>query len=240
MNWNIGCSGFSNPNWIGYFYPEELSNKEWLEFYAQHFDTLELNTTFYKMPTSSLLTNLYNRTPVDFCFVIKAPKLITHTQKFFESENLLRDFYSVLKINLKEKLGAVLFQLPPSFSYSEERLELLVNSLDSDFMNVIEFRNSSWWKDFVYKKLAMKNICFSGLSYPGLPDEVVINTEFAYYRFHGVPKLYYSMYSNSFLTEVYQTFQKNSQLKQGYLLFNNTASRAALENASYLQALISL
>lgn len=240
MKWNIGCSGFSNRNWVGYFYPKEISSKEWLEFYAHHFDTLELNSSFYKIPTSSLLNNLYKRTPSEFCFVVKAPKLITHTKRFIDVEDILSNFYSLLEINLKEKLGAVLFQLPPSFSFSEEKLNLLIHSLNSNFQNVIEFRHKSWWREDVFKILGENNICFCGVSYPGLPSDVITNTHFAYYRFHGNPKIYYSMYSKEYLNNVEQHFEKEKNVKQAYLVFNNTATRAALENASYLQALVSL
>ena len=240
MKWKIGCSGFSYREWEGYFYPESLPNTEWLEYYAQHFDSVELNATFYKPPTLPFLKNLYNRTPVDFCFVIKAPKLITHTQQFINCEKIISDFYSIVRNGLKEKSGSVLFQLPPSYQYSPQSLELIIENLNSSFRNVIEFRHKSWWKEAVFKKLAENNICFCSVSYPGLPAEPIINTDFVYYRFHGVPKLYYSMYDKSFLNSIAESIMQDKKVKEAFLLFNNTATRAALENASYLQEYVLL
>lgn len=240
MKWKIGCSGFSYKDWIDIFYPTDLPNREWLEFYANHFDTVELNATFYKFPTASFLKNLYNRTPPHFCFVVKAPKIITHLQQFNKTEKLLKDFYDVIKNGLKEKLGAVLFQLPPSYRYTEEHLETVINSMDKSFLNVIEFRHKSWWNKTVYKKLTAGKITFCSVSFPGLPEDIIINTATPYYRFHGVPKLYYSMYTNTFLNQVATKFLQDKKVKKGFFLFNNTATRAALENASYLQEYVSL
>jgi uncharacterized protein YecE (DUF72 family) len=235
MNYKIGCSGFSYKDWVGFFYPDDLSNTKWLEYYTTYFDTVELNSTFYKTPGLKFLKNLYKRTPPDFCFVVKAPKLITHTNRFASSEKIISHFYKIVKNGLQEKLGAVLFQCPPSFAYAEQHMQLILNSLDTSFLNVVEFRHKSWWNKSVYKKLGDANITFCGVSYSGLPDDVIINTSTPYYRFHGVPKLYYSMYSESFLNNVAQAFLKNKKVKKGFFLFNNTATRAALENAGYLQ-----
>ena len=240
MKWNIGCSGFSYIDWTEYFYPKELPPTSWLEYYAQHFDTVEINSTFYNMPGPAFLRNLHSKTPQDFCFVVKAPKLITHTNQFNNCEKLITEFYTVIKNGLNEKLGAVLFQLPASFNYTAQNLVLIINNLDSSFLNVIEFRHKSWWNETVYKKLAAKNISFCGVSYPGLPNEVIINTDSPYYRFHGVPKLYYSMYDNSFLKKRAQLLLENKNIEKGFFLFNNTATRAALENASYVQEYVSL
>ncbi|MEO5942854.1 MAG: DUF72 domain-containing protein [Ferruginibacter sp.] len=240
MKWKVGCSGFSYKDWIGLFYPDELSHKEWLEYYAQHLDTVELNSTFYKFTGVIFLKNLYKRTPPGFSFIVKAPKLITHTNRFAQSEKIISDFYKVVKNGLQDKLGAVLFQCPPSFSYTQQSLKLVMACMDTSFLNVIEFRHKSWWDKAVYKKLGEKNITFCSVSYPGLPKDVIINTASPYYRFHGVPKLYYSMYDEEYLTNVANTCLKNKKVKQGFFIFNNTATRAALENAAYLQEYFSL
>lgn len=235
MSWRIGCSGFSYKDWIGFFYPDNMPQSEWLSYYAGYFDTLELNVTFYRLPTLSFFQNLYRKTPADFSFVVKAPKEITHLKKFKDTEELILNFYSLLKKGLRDKLGAVLFQFPPAFSYSHESLNLICCSLDSSLLNVVEFRHKSWWKEEVYKELGRRNISFCGCSYPGLPDNLILNTKIPYYRFHGVPTLYYSMYTSIFLKKIADALLQNKKLEDGYLLFNNTATRAALENASYLQ-----
>ncbi|MEP6713354.1 MAG: DUF72 domain-containing protein [Ferruginibacter sp.] len=235
MKWKIGCSGFSYSDWNGLFYPEDLPSTKWFEYYASHFDTLELNVTFYKFPTLSFFRNLYDRSPDNFCFVVKAPKLITHTHRFHNSKKLLDDFYAIIKKGLKEKLAMVLFQLPPSFHCVDEHLTLITESMNTNFLNAVEFRHKTWWDEKIYKLLGSKQIIFCGISYPGLPDDVIINTTTPYYRFHGVPKLYYSMYGKPFLNNIADAFLQNKKVRKGFFLFNNTATRAALENASYLQ-----
>ena len=240
MSWRIGCSGFSYKDWIGFFYPDNLPLSEWLAFYAGYFDTLELNVTFYRWPNLSFLQNLYHETPEDFSFVVKAPRELTHFRKFKDTEDLLHNFYSLIKKGLKDKLGAVLFQFPPSFSYSPESLNLVCSSLDTSFLNVVEFRHKTWWNEEVYIQLGRRNICFCSCSYPGLPDDVILNTKTPYYRFHGVPKLYYSMYTPIFLEKIADALLQNKKVEDGYLLFNNTATRAALENASYVQEYFNL
>lgn len=240
MSWRIGCSGFSYKDWAGFFYPDDLPQSQWLAFYAGYFDTLELNVTFYRLPKLSFFQNLYLKTPGDFSFVIKAPGEITHLKKFKDIQDSLIDFYSLIKKGLKGKLRAVLFQFPPSFSYSPESLNLICSSLDRSFINVVEFRHTTWWNEEVYKQLGSQNISFCSCSYPGLPDEVILNTKNPYYRFHGVPKLYYSMYTPLFLEKIANAFMQNKKLEDGYLLFNNTATRAALENASFVQEYVDL
>jgi len=104
---------------------------------------------------------------------------------------MLNDFYALAREGLTEKLGPVLFQLPPKLTYSEEALELMLSQFDYNFLNAIEFRNSTWWRPGVIARLTKKNIVFCGVSFPGLQkDMAIINTSTCYYRFHGVPKLF--------------------------------------------------
>ena len=195
--WWIGCSGFHYQHWIGSFYPEDLPKRKWFEFYCEHFHTLELNVTFYRFPQLSFLQSWYKRSPDDFSFAVKAPRAITHYKKFNDTEKLISDFYSTIEEGLQEKLGCVLFQMPPRFDYTEERLEKIINSLDPSFNNVLEFRHESWWQQHVYDKLAKHKITFCGMSHPSLPDEIVQNTSVLYYSMHGVPNLYQSPYKIS-------------------------------------------
>src|ERR1700760_568766 len=120
MHCYIGCSGFYNKDWKELFYPKGLAQSKWFEYYCTQFNTLELNTTFYRFPTIEMLKKWYDKSPADFKFSVKAPRLITHYKQFNEVERLLNDFYSSVREGLKEKLGAVLFQLPARVVYSEE------------------------------------------------------------------------------------------------------------------------
>ena len=153
MNWRIGCSGFHYRDWKGIFYPSDIPQRKWFEYYSSKFDTLELNVTFYRFPQFRFLQNWYAISPDKFSFAVKAPRLITHYKQFRDCERLLGDFYSTTEEGLKDKLGAVLFQLPPKFHYTSERLDLLLCNIRKGFKNTIEFRHSSWWTDEVYKRL---------------------------------------------------------------------------------------
>src|SRR4029077_11454320 len=193
----IGCSGFHYKEWKNKFYPEKLPQSKWFDYYCQQFNTLELNVTFYRFPQLSFLENWYKKSPANFCFAVKAPRLITHYKQFNETEELLSDFYSTIKDGLKEKLGPILFQLPGKITYNTDLLKRIVNSLDDKFINTVEFRHASWWNKHVYDELEKHHIIFCGISHPQLPEDIIINSPTIYYRFHGVPKLYYSQYDET-------------------------------------------
>ena len=151
----------------------------------------------------------------------------------------MKDFYEVLQFGLQEKLGPVLFQLPPKMEYNPELLEAIISHTDPAFTNVIEFRNKTWWNREVMDILGENNITFCGVSFPALPDEAVVNTPAVYYRFHGVPKLYFSPYNEDFLLKIVKKIKRNKEVKNAYLFFNNTISAAALDNAKFVQEQLS-
>ena len=237
IRWHIGCSGFYYREWKGEFYPARLSQKKWFEFYSQHFNTIEINNTFYRFPEPKLFNNWYEKALPDFMFSVKVPQLITHRQKFRQTETMLQDFYGITREGLKEKLGPVLFQLPPSLKYDEELLRTMIEQMDILYQNVIEFRHISWWRKEVFASLNRANIIFCGVSYPGLINDAVTGLPTAYYRFHGVPRLYHSAYEQNFLQHIAQQMADDI-VKDAYVYFNNTASGAAIENAKTLQYLV--
>ena len=236
--WFIGCSGFAYKEWKEVFYPQGLPQSRWFDYYTKHFNTLELNVTFYRFPTLKSLQSWYNKAPEGFIFSAKVPRWITHYRKFEETERMLGDFYGLLKDGLKEKMGAVLFQLPGRFAYSKDKLQKIISQVDHSFNNVIEFRNESWWRKDVVSALKKNGIGFCGVSFPNLPDDAVINTATPYYRFHGVPKLFYSEYSKTFVKNIFEQLDAKKTIKTVYVYFNNTATPAAINNARYLQTLI--
>jgi len=236
--WFIGCSGFAYKEWKEVFYPQGLPQSRWFDYYTQHFNTLELNVTFYRFPTLKSLQSWYNKAPEDFVFSAKVPRWITHYRRFEETERMIGDFYGLLKEGMKEKMGAVLFQLPGQFAYSIEKLHKIIGQLDYSFTNVIEFRNEGWWRKDVMQLLKKNNVGFCGVSFPKLPDDAVINTLMPYYRFHGVPKLFYSQYSKAFVKKIYEQLAAKKSTTTIYVYFNNTATQAAINNARYLQTLI--
>ena len=237
INWYIGCSGFHYKEWRGLFYPEKLAQKKWFEFYAQHFNTIEINNTFYRFPEQKLFDNWYDKALPDFRFSVKVPQVITHQQRFRDTEKLLNDFYLIAREGLKEKLGPILFQLPPSMKFNESLLQSIIGQMNVTYENVIEFRHITWWRKDVFAALKKANVVFCGVSYPGLIDDAVANLPLSYYRFHGVPRLYYSGYDEPFLQRIAQQIA-GSETTTAYVYFNNTAEGAALENARYLQYLV--
>lgn len=114
IEWHIGCSGFHYKHWKEIFYPKNVPQRLWFEFYWQHFNTLELNVTFYRFPKVSMLESWYKRSAPDFIFSVKAPRLITHYKKMNDCEKLLSDFYQTVQEGLKEKTGCVLFNFHPN------------------------------------------------------------------------------------------------------------------------------
>jgi uncharacterized protein YecE (DUF72 family) len=238
MNWHIGCSGFHYKEWKGSFYPEKLAQRLWFEFYSSQFHTLELNVTFYRFPQLSFLENWYNKSPDSFLFAVKAPRLITHYKQFSECDDLLADFYATCRKGLKDKLGPILFQVTPQLKYSDQKLKRILDSLDPSFTNVIEFRHADWWRKEVKDELTKKGVIFCGISYPGLPKEPVVNTDIAYYRFHGVPQLYHSPHKEADIRETTEFFHSHKNLNRVFIYFNNTASLAAIDNARFLESLV--
>ncbi len=233
--WWIGCSGFHYKHWRNHFYPEGLAMKKWFEYYCEHFNAVELNVTFYRFPQVSFLKTFYDRSPEAFRFAVKAPRAITHYKKFIASTELMSSFYDTVNKGLKEKLGCILFQLPPRMAYTQEKIDHIISCLDPAFPNVIEFRHETWWNDKVYKQLARHNITFCGISHPTLPDDIIINNPLVYYRFHGTPELYKTPYSIEFLQQVAETIKSKRKSKEVFLFFNNDIDVSAPRNAAEMK-----
>ncbi|GAB3229201.1 DUF72 domain-containing protein [Hymenobacter seoulensis] len=236
----IGCSGFSYRDWKGVFYPPELPPRKWFAYYCTQFNTLELNVTFYRMPELKAFEQWYDQSPPDFRFAVKAPRQVTHYKKFGpEALPILADFYATVREGLKEKLGPILFQLPPKSAYTEEYLDRILEAMDPDFLNVLELRHPSWWDGEVFRRLARHGVSFVGQSHPlPLPDEVVANTPTVYYRFHGVPELYKSPYSPAFLQRIATEIETAEQVQEAYVYFNNGVGGVGALNALEFQQLV--
>ncbi|MBA2248701.1 MAG: DUF72 domain-containing protein [Chitinophagaceae bacterium] len=233
--WWIGCSGFHYKEWKEVFYPKGIPQTKWFEFYSSQFNTIELNTTFYRFPRPEALQAWYHRCPTDFRFSVKAPRLITHYKNFKESESMLGDFYASVYEGLGDKLGCVLFQLPSRLPYSDELLNRIIENVDPSFDNVIEFRHDSWWSKKIYNKLKKHSVSFCGISHPELTDEVIRNTSILYYRFHGVPVLYKSEYKKNIIKKVKEDIKDSGKFSEAYVYFNNTWGMGGINNARHMQ-----
>lgn len=237
MKFYTGCSGFYYKEWKNIFYPAGLPAKDWFKYYCKHYNTIEINSTFYRIPSPASLERWYQDSPEDFLFSIKAPRTITHLKRFDVNRGEIDAFYHLIAEGLQQKLGNILFQMPPSFSYTPEGLLLICEQLDNRFHNVVEFRHASWWQPEVFERFRQNNIIFCGQSYPGnLPETAVVNGSLVYYRFHGKPVLYKSEYPEAALQELLN--QLGPEAKKVFIYFNNTWGDAALKNSRQMQELV--
>lgn len=236
MQFHIGCSGYSYREWKEIFYPKGLPAKDWFHFYTTHFSMLELNNTFYNFPKLKNLQSWYSKAPDDFIFVVKAPRTITHHKKLKDCADLINEFYNVCNEGLQEKLGCLIFQMPPSYHYSEENLARIINAADKNFTTVFELRHASWWNTNVYKAFKENHIVFCSVSFPELNDDVVTTSETLYYRFHGIPDLYFSTYSEEALKIIAdKIIEEKENIQTVYCAFNNTGNLGAIDNAKWIR-----
>ena len=141
----VGCSGYYYNHWIGRFYPEDLPKNKWLVYYSEHFNTVEINNTFYRMPEDKPVLNWYAITPGNFLFAVKGFRYFTHRKRLIVDEQMLEllDRFQKTISNFRDKLGPVLWQLPGSSKGDPQRLEKFCSVLSKDFRYVFEFRNAS-------------------------------------------------------------------------------------------------
>lgn len=234
-NQYIGCSGYYYPAWKGKFYPEGLKPKDWLGYFSSVFNTVELNGTFYRTPKLTDLQKYYDATPADFRFSVKMSKQITHIRKLKESRELVNEFQALIREGLQEKCMHFLFQLPPSFHYSEENLALVIETIPNLPENVVEFRHISWWTEEVRQKLAAAEITFCNVDFPGMDTFFMHTTSSFYLRLHGNPVLFKSPYEPADLERFYKEIPTDSKSTSVY--FNNTYYEAGYTNAQQLMRL---
>ena len=227
----VGTSGFVYDDWRGRFYPEKLPRHKWLEYYSEQFHTIELNNSFYRLPSESAFQRWHDVTPSDFTFALKVSRFITHIKRLKNTEEAVDTFISKARI-LGEKLGPLLYQLPPSLHRDDDILESFLSTLPSGLQHVIEFRHHSWFEDEVFEILRRYATGFCIFDMPDLTCPLVATADFAYVRFHGSTGLYYSCYSED---EMDNWAKKLAQLPDSvrhlYIYFNNDAQAFAVSNA---------
>jgi len=236
----IGTSGWHYEHWQDIFYPAKLSKNKWLEFYARHFSTVELNNTFYRLPSEAAFAAWYNVSPTDFSFAVKVSRFITHIKRLRDTENSVANFLARAEI-LKEKLGPLLYQLPPNMHRNDERLESFLLTLPKGMKHIFEFRHESWLDEKVFSLLHKYGAGLCVFDMPGFTSPLVATADFAYIRFHGSTGLYFSCYSDEELADWAKKISALAAgLKEVYIYFNNDAEAFAVKNAmtirEYLKA----
>ena len=226
----IGTSGWHYDWWREVFYPAKLPRSRWLEFYSSHFPTVELNNSFYRLPSERAFDNWRDQTPEGFVFAVKVSRFITHIKRLKEVEEPLETFLSRAR-HLNEKLGPLLYQLPPNMHRNEGRLEAFLKILPGGLEHVFEFRHESWFDDRVFELLRKYNCGFCSFDMPGMSCPLVATADFAYIRFHGSSGLYYSCYSDEELRDWAERISGLGGVGKVYIYFNNDAEGYAIQNA---------
>jgi len=242
----IGTSGWNYAHWQDVFYPQGLSQGKWLQYYAEFFNCVELNVTFYRLVQKQTFQNWREKTPQDFYFVAKGSRFITHIKKLQQAQEPLNLFIDNA-IGLKEKLAAVLWQLPASLKKDLKGLESFLRLLKkTEIRQVFEFRNITWFDEEVYAVLKKYNACLCIAHSSRFPCIKEVTADFLYLRFHGGGLLYSSEYSEQELKEWADFAKKFSgagsafgtKIKEIFAFFNNDAYGYALKNALRFRELL--
>lgn len=235
---HIGASGWHYEHWKGPFYPYKTPNKELLSHYSRHFKTTEINNTFYKLPSEKAMMEWRDSTPDDFIFSVKASRFITHMKKLKDPELTLPSFLERIDL-LGEKLGPILFQLPPKWRYNGERFRRFVAALPDDHRYAFEFRDPSWVNDDSLEAMGEKHIalCIHDMAGETSPKETPGG--FVYIRFHGPEENYGGSYDAQTLagwTGAISSWANTG--KEIFCYFDNDEAGHAPLNAARLREMV--
>jgi uncharacterized protein YecE (DUF72 family) len=235
----IGTSGWHYKHWLGTFYPADLRASQMFEFYQRTFDTVELNNSFYRLPTTDAFEAWRDSAPANFVFAVKGSRFLTHNKKLKEPEQALDNLLPRAEI-LGEKLGPILFQLPPKWKLNVERLEDFLRVLPKQHRYTFEFREPTWHTLAVYRILERHNAAYCIHELAGFQTPIVVTADFAYVRLHGPGARYQGSYSEDKLSEWAERINKwKRELKAVYVYFDNDEAGYAPRNALELKWLIS-
>ena len=233
----IGTSGWSYDHWIDVLYPPDLPQNERLARYAQEFDTVEINSSFYRLPWLNMIKAWNKRSPEGFVFAAKCQRRLTHVMRLKDTGEDLRRFLNRVGL-LGAKLGPVLYQLPPSFARDDGVLEAFLADLPPG-QHVVEFRHASWESPDVYSLLSHYGVSHCVVSMPNYPVDLTTTGSFAYVRLHGAAQLYASLYGDEELRDWAQRLTDLADSGVGsHVYFNNDAQGFAVENARRLRELV--
>ncbi len=242
----LGTSGWSYKEWIGPFYDDE---KRMFSYYARFFNTVEINSTFYRYPSRSTIYGLNRAAPPNFIFSAKLPRLITHKKKLNLAEDIRSDLMRFLELleplYASGRLGCILIQLPPSFKYEDgyERLEGFLDIIPDGYEFAVEFRDSSWMRDDTWRMLRKYGVAYCVVDEPSFPSEIHVTADFAYFRWHGRnSRVWYNYrYSEKELSEwVPKLEETGRKVKKIYGYFNNHFHGYAIENCIELMQMLKI
>ncbi len=227
---HVGTSGWTYDDWSGPFYPEDVKGAERLEFYAGKFDTVEVNATFYRLPTRNMINAWNRRLKSSFHLVVKGSRLVTHLKKLSDCREPLETFLD--RAGQLRTLRVILWQLPPSLHKDVARLDRFLSELPGEVRHAVEFRHESWWDEEVAALLELYKAAFVAISHPRLPDATYPTTDFLYLRFHGLGKqLYRYDYNDKELGDWVTRLKPHLRGRTLYAFFNNDYDANAPRNA---------
>ena len=235
---HIGTSGWHYDHWEGPFYPSGLPDEDFLEYYAGCFGTAEINNSFYRLPEKETLLRWRDAVPEDFVFSVKASRYLTHMKKLKDPEEPLYRLLDRVSA-LEDKLGPILFQLPPRWGSNPERLESFLEMLPGDQRYAFEFRDPGWFDDENYELLRSHGTSFCVYDLDGKTSPQEITADFAYVRLHGPDGPYRGRYGAQRLAGWAGTF--SAWRKKGlevYCYFDNDEAGYASQDALRLRQMI--
>ncbi|KAF2508099.1 DUF72 domain-containing protein [Flavobacterium foetidum] len=235
---HIGTSGWSYKHWRNTFYPEKLKVKDQFSYYVSKFNTVEINNTFYGLPSDETFLKWKNSVPEDFVYAIKANRFITHIKKLHDPRESLELFLEKLAI-LDQKLGVILVQLPPTLHINIDLLEDFLQALPQNQRFVFEFRHASWYSDPIYVLLKNYNAAFCIYELAGHTSPIKITADFIYLRLHGPSSSkYQGSYSDQILTDWAEQCIEWLKTKDVFVYFDNDEKAYAAFNALRLEEFI--
>lgn len=236
MHTYIGTSGWNYDHWKGTFYPETIPKSRWLEFYARTFTTVEVNATFYRQISRTTFQRWRENTPQGFIWSIKANRFITHIKRLMGVEDSLEKFFSPIDL-LDEKLGPILFQLPPSLRFDGSTVEAFLSLLPWGKRYTVEARHESWASDDAISILRDHRVAWCISDTAGrFPYLEAITADFTYIRLHGSKRLYASLYTEEELAAWAEKIE--SWGIDAYVYFDNDFMGHAPRNALRLREIL--
>jgi uncharacterized protein YecE (DUF72 family) len=235
---HIGTSGWHYKHWRGPFYPTDLSTNQMLPFYAQKFDSVEINNSFYRLPAPEALRSWRDITAAEFDFAVKGSRFLTHMKKLKDPKLGLKKFFRRID-TLGQKLGPILFQLPPNWQCNVDRLHAFLDALPEKHRYGFEFRDPSWHVSNIYKLLEGFNAAYCIYELAGFHSPIEITADFAYVRLHGPSGAYQGCYSRKSLSAWAERIGKwRPVLRHIYVYFDNDQCGYAAQNALELKELV--
>jgi uncharacterized protein YecE (DUF72 family) len=235
---HVGCSGWVYRHWRGIFYPEGLPQRRWFERYAEEFDTVEINASFYRLPLASTFEGWREKAPLGFRYAVKVNRFITHMKKLIDCDEPVDGFIALAR-PLREKLGPLLYQLPPSLHKDLPRLEAFLQRLPPDLEQVVEFRHKSWYDEETLALLDRYAIGFVSHDLKGLVSPRWASGRTAYVRFHGSGGRYSGRYSDeALLGWTDWLLEQSREGRSVWCYFNNDIHGHALDDARTLKSMV--